>query len=432
MKTIRRRVFFHILLLLLSLVGVALAQSNNTNLSNYVILKLKDHTTLEGPVLSENDGQIVITSQFGGGTITRKDTIVKDDIDSITRLTEAERQKHLAPWAYKSLDKYQLDPQTSYPLAYYDKIIDQYFKPFLTDYPNTVEAGSLTSRLADWQAERDKVASDQAKYRGQWMTVAEAEKHAQHERMQQILQRAKALMSQGQYQAATETLSPWYTVTQPPELAQESRRLQTEIYHLWTSNLESAQQQLTKDAEATKDRITHDIEAKSNAESKYNDARNALINTDRRTLGHDATVTQAGGEMLRAQKELADVQTFQAKTQEELSYTIRTLADVRHNADVFTVSAFPMVELVKETEPLPLRQTRHPRRHHLRRRRRHHPSCRTSPRGSAKTGSLSPGRDWSYFGGSRACSPVREPRSVHCQYFLKSSASAFSNVGKRV
>ena len=77
------------------------------------------------------------------------------------------------------------------------------------------------------------------------------------------------------------------------------------------------------------------------------------------------------------------------------------------------------------------RQMRPPRRHHLRRRRRHHPSCRTSPRGSAKTGSLSPERDWSYFGGSRACSPVREPRSAHCQYFLKSSARpAFSDVRK--
>ena len=349
MKTIRRRVFFHILLLMLSLVAVALAQSSNTNLSNYVILKLKDHTTLEGPVLSENDGQIVITSQFGGGTITRKDTIVKEDIDSITRLTQSERRIHLAPWAYRTLEKYQLDPQNSYPLTYYNKIIDQYFKPFLTEYPDTMEAGSLTTRLADWQSERDKVASDQAKFRGQWMTVTEAKKHAETERMQQILQRAKAFMSQGQYQAATETLSPWYTVTQPPELAQESRRLQTEIYHLWTSTLEAAQQQLTKDAEATKERIARDIEAKSNAESKYNDARNALINTDRRVLGQDALVTQAGNEMLRAQKELTDAQTFQAKTQEELSYTIRTLANVHHDNDTF-VSAFPMVQLVKETE----------------------------------------------------------------------------------
>ena len=56
MKTILRGEIFRILLTMLALAGAMLAQwlqSSNTNLSNYVILKLKDHSTLEGPVLSE-------------------------------------------------------------------------------------------------------------------------------------------------------------------------------------------------------------------------------------------------------------------------------------------------------------------------------------------------------------------------------------------
>ena len=168
--------------------------------------------------------------------------------------------QHLAPWAYRALDKYQLDPQNSYPLTYYNNVINEYFKPFLEKYTGTTEASKLTSRLADWQAERDKVAADQARLHGKWMTTSEAKALAEKEHTQQILERAKTFIAQGRYQGATDTLSPCFAVTQPPELAQESRRLQSEIYHLWIGSLDAQQQALTKDVEATKDRITRATE----------------------------------------------------------------------------------------------------------------------------------------------------------------------------
>jgi hypothetical protein len=350
MKTIPRGEIFRILLVVLALVGatlvpVALSQVNNTNLSNYVILKLKDHRVLEGPVLKDDDEQITIVSQFGSGTITRNDTIKKTDIETFSYLTEGERLQHLAPWAYRSLDKYQLDPQNSYPLSYYNNVVNEYFKPFLAKYAGTTEANKLTNRLADWQAERDKVAADQARLHGKWMTVAEARALSEREHTQQILERAKTFIAQGQYQSATDTLSPCFAVTQPPELAQESRRLQTEIYHLWIGNLDTQQQALTKDVEATKDRITHATEEQVRAANGFTQARAALINSDRRTLGDDATVSQAGNELLRVQKELADSQSHQATARQDLDYTIRTLADVRHEADVFA-AAFPVIESV--------------------------------------------------------------------------------------
>jgi hypothetical protein len=360
MKTILRSEIFRILLTVLALAGamlapVALGQVNNTNLSNYIILKLKDHRTLEGPVLKENDEQITIVSQFGNGTITRNDTIKKSDIETVSYLTEGERLQHLAPWAYRTLDKYQLDPQNSYPLTYYNNVINEYFKPFLEKYAGTTEASKLTSRLADWQAERDKVAADQAKLHGKWMTASEAKTLAEKEHTQQILERAKTFIAQGQYQAATDTLSPCFAVIQPPELAQESRRLQSEIYHLWIGGLDAQQQVLTKDVEATKDRITRATEDQVRAAGAFTQARNALINSDRRTLGDDATVSQAGNDLLRAQKELADSQSHQATAKQDLDYTTRTLANVRHDADVFT-AAFPIIESVKE----PIKETAAP------------------------------------------------------------------------
>jgi hypothetical protein len=352
MKTIPRGEIFRILLLLLAWVGgpfatPVLGQGNGTNLTNYAILRLKDHTALEGPVLAEDEKQLTLLSQFGSGTITRKDIIKKADIETLSYLTEGERLQHLAPWAYRALDKYQLDPQYSYPLSYYDKVINEYFKPFLAKYPGTPEVDKVITRLADWRVERGKVAEDQAKFRGQWMTAAEAGTRAEKERTQQILQRAKSFIPQGQYRAATDTLSPCFAVTQPPELAQESRRLQAEIYHLWIGSLDARQQELSKDTEATKDRIAKALEAQTRSQAAYAQARTALINSDHRTLGDDATVSQAGNDMLRAQKELADSQSHQASTKEELDYTVRALVDVRHDADVFT-SAFPVIESVKE------------------------------------------------------------------------------------
>jgi hypothetical protein len=130
-------------------------------------------------------------------------------------------------------------------------------------------------------------------------------------------------------------------------LAQESRRLQAEVYHLWIGSLDARQQELSKDAEATKDRVAKAIEAQIRAQSAYAQARAALVSADRRSLGDDATVNQAGNDLIRAQKELADAQSHLATTKEELDYVLRTLPDVRHNADVFA-AAFPVIESVKE------------------------------------------------------------------------------------
>lgn len=342
-----------ILLAVLALFGphvtsVAFSQTVDSNVSDYVTIKLKDGRVLEGPVLLENDQQITIDSQFANGTITRKDQLDKSDIASISRMSAADRDQRLATIAYHDLGKYQLDPQNSYPLSYYDTAINDGFRHFLMLYPHALEAATVTDRLADWQEERDKVASGQIKYHGQWMPAVEANKLAETERTQQIIQDARASLAEGQFEAASAKLALYYDAPPPSPLAAESRRLQADVYRMWISSLETTQQQLTKDLEATKDRVTHLSEVRSHAQTNYDQARDKSQNTTSRVLGDNAISSQASADYLRAEKQYNEEQNRQFAIQEQLDNTIRLLRQVHQEQDLFT-AAYPAIEVAKET-----------------------------------------------------------------------------------
>jgi hypothetical protein len=355
MTSILRGAVVRMVVLTLALFGtritlVAFSQSTDSNTSDYVTIKLNDGRVLEGPVLIEDDQQITIEAQFANGTITRKDQIKKSEIGSISHLSAVDRDQRLATIAYHDLGKYQLDPQNSYPASYYDSAINDGFRRFLTQYPRALETATVTNRLAAWQDERDKVASGQVKYRGQWMTAAEATKLAETERTRQIVQDARALLAQGQFEAATERLAPYYNANQPSTLVVESRRLQSDVYRMWMSSLETTQEQLTKDLEATKERVSHLAEVRSRAQANYDEARNKSLNTTSRVLGDSAISSQASADYLRAEKQFNEEQNRQFAIQEQLDNTIHQLREVRQNQDLFA-AAYASTEVVKVTPP---------------------------------------------------------------------------------
>ncbi len=357
MTSILRGNVVRILISVLALFGmrvasVAFGQTTDSNVSDYVTIKLKDGRALEGPVLLEDNQRITIEAQFANGTITRKDRVDKSDIASISHLGAVDRNQRLATIAYHDLGKYQLDPQNSYPLSYYDSAIDDGFRHFLTQYPRTLEAAAVTNRLAEWQEERDKVALGQVRYHGQWMTAAEVNKLAEIEHTQRIIQDARALMAQGQFEAATEKLAPYYNAAQPALLVVESRRLQVDVYRLWISSLETAQEQLTKDLEATKERVTRLSETRSRAQANYDQARGKSMSTQSRALGDSAISSQASADYLRAEKQYNEEQNRQFAIQEQLDNTIHQLRQIRQNQDLFA-AAYPVIEVVKETPPPP-------------------------------------------------------------------------------
>jgi hypothetical protein len=331
-----------------SFVFVGFSQTNDSAAGDYVTIKLRDGRVLEGQVLLEDNQQITLEAQYANGTITQRVRVDKNDIASLSHMEAAERDQRLATIAYHGLAKYQLDSQSSFPPSQYDTAINEGFLPFLRQYPHVMETTTVSNRLADWEAERNLVASGQVKYHGHWMTAAEADQLEQSERARQVIQDARALMARGQFEAATEKLAPCYNATEPAELAAESRRLQIDVYRGWISSLEATQEHLTKDLEASKERVVHLSEVRSQAQANYDQARSKSLTSNPRMLGDGAISSQASADYLRAEKQFNEEQNRQFALQEQLDTTIRELREIHQARDLFSV-AYPSIELAKET-----------------------------------------------------------------------------------
>lgn len=132
-------------------------------------VKLNDGTVLDGDIISENETQLTMEVQFASGTITRKETVTKTDVAQIIRLTPEQKAERARERAFKKLEAYQLDSATSFPLSYYDHVINNVLRQFLIQYPDSSHTKAVQDKLSQWLAERDEVASGQAKYKGQWM-----------------------------------------------------------------------------------------------------------------------------------------------------------------------------------------------------------------------------------------------------------------------
>ena len=142
-------------------------------------VKLKDGTVLDGTILAEDDKQITIEVAFGSGTITRQELVDKSNVVEIVRLTPEQKAEQQMTRDYEKAKKNQLDPATNYPLAAYDPVINDVFRKYLAQYTNSPYQQEITGWIAQWEAERDMVASGQRKYRGQWMSLDEAGKLAE-------------------------------------------------------------------------------------------------------------------------------------------------------------------------------------------------------------------------------------------------------------
>ena len=101
-------------------------------------LALKDGTVLDGDIIAEDDSSVSIHLEFAHGTITETRHVNKADIARIVRSTPEQRAAELTKRDYESLERYRLDPNTSYRLHYYDAVISNVFRKFLAQYPNSI------------------------------------------------------------------------------------------------------------------------------------------------------------------------------------------------------------------------------------------------------------------------------------------------------
>jgi len=153
-------------------------------------VKLKDGTTLEGDITAENDTAVSIYLEFSGGTITQRERSTRRTLPG----SSGGRPSRGPSMTMNACNVPSVQGQ--FQGRYYDQIINDVFRKFLAQHPNSPFATNVTERLMEWKAERNLVAAGNVKFHGRWSPIEEAAKAIEHEHGQQLLQQAQVSISQ--------------------------------------------------------------------------------------------------------------------------------------------------------------------------------------------------------------------------------------------
>lgn len=207
----------------------------------WVVVELTDGRRVEGILREETPEHVVLTVERAGGTITTLERIPRTNIVAVTPLSETEWLARAEQHALQQVRRYRLNPQTSYAAAYYQQVIESVFRAFLQRYPHSPHASEVAGYITQWQEELRRVQAGQVKYRGQWMSVAEAGAQMEREQGEKLLAQARALAARGQYGPAIQTV----------ELlpGAEARAFLAETYPRWLNQLEQESDRLQADIE---------------------------------------------------------------------------------------------------------------------------------------------------------------------------------------
>ena len=302
-------------------------------------VKLKDGTELEGEIVAEDDSTVAILLEFAGGTITQTRHISKSDVARITRWTPEEKAQRQLDRDYENLQKYQLNPTTSYTTEYYDQVINNGFRKFLTDHPDSPYTSNIIERAAQWIAERDIVNAGKAKYHGRWVPAAEIDL----ERGTQWLQQGRATLARGNPELAIQQLRPILSMSEQTGLVSQAKVLLASAYQQSLDVLNRQLQQLPDDITSAQQRVTQAQQAITQANASIKHSMNSApplgsiqdVNggTSYHAMGGNSQqVFQNQNALNRAQNDLSSAQSRVVELQ-------RQLAEVQQRATALQAQA---------------------------------------------------------------------------------------------
>ena len=304
-------------------------------------IKLKNGTALDGEIVSEDASSLSILLQFAGGTITQTRRIDKADIATVTRWTPEQRAERQATRDYENLQKYQLNPQDSYEIAYYDQVINGVFRAFQKQHPNSPYTSQVAQHIIEWKAERDLVAAGNVKFRGRWSPAAEVAPQIERERGQQLLQQARALISQHRFDTAVQRLQLVVQMDKQPDLVSQAKPLLASTYQSATNLLDRQQRQLAGDISSAQQRVDQARVALSAAEASLRQPAG----------GNSQSTAQAQTAVTRARDELNAAQAYLAIVKSQLDGMKQKLASLK--SPVPAATAPTNVTQVSTAQPAP-------------------------------------------------------------------------------
>ncbi len=299
-------------------------------------VKLTDGTVLEGDITAETTYSVTINVEFSGGTIRQKREIPRTEIAEIKRLTADEKRQAQMQKDYQTLLKSRLDPSRSFSVAQYDETINKVFQAFLTLYPNSPYESQVIATMQAWQAERDRVAAGEAKYKGQWLPAAAAAALAEKDRGTQLLETARSLMEQGKLDQAIPPLEQVAALKTQPALTTEARDLLTTVYQKMCGIVDAQLAQLQQAAVTARANVAKARKALTDAEQKLQQQRRrgtenqyqamgergaAFMETQTKLVGLRTSLTDAENQLWQIESQLSVTQQKSAKLRQVASQT---------------------------------------------------------------------------------------------------------------
>ena len=122
---------------------------------------------LEGRITGETDTDVTLDIKVSA-SISDERVIPKKEIQKIDKLSPEEA-------AFQAIKDYKIDPQSSFKAEDYTRLIGP-LKSFLDTYPAGAHAAEVKLTLAAFQTEKARVDAGELKFKGAWLSSAEASK----------------------------------------------------------------------------------------------------------------------------------------------------------------------------------------------------------------------------------------------------------------
>jgi hypothetical protein len=292
-------------------------------------IRLKNGRAIQGTVVGETSTNISIEVEKAGGTILTTETYPRDEIAEVVFPTSAQKAQEELQRAYQAALKYRLDPDNSQPLSAYDQAINSVFTPFLKQYPGSPYEEEIKNRLADWSAERDKVAAGYAKVSGQWLPPAAAGKRLENVRAQALLERGRRLASRNQFSAALDEFRKVQSITHREEWIGQARSAHADALRLWVGMLQRQRDGLNLELKTYEERSTRLLARSNEAEQRMQRAEQEAKSGDTRRLGADAVAGRLRSEFLQTREQYVEAESHLFDVRQRINSLEQQLAEVK-------------------------------------------------------------------------------------------------------
>ena len=260
-------------------------------------------------ITAENQiGKRVFTTYNGKPAYIRSEFLVSSQEFAVaTEKADTAAREQIAKAAAAKMERdigvlrtHVLDQKNSHLVSDYDQTISL-FRKFLTAYPGSPYDGEVNNRIAEWQAERDQVASGLIKHDGEWMTQAEFDKSHREDWVRTLLQDAGGFFKQKNWPDAARKYNTVLELRPGGGAEVVARRQLAASLEAWRNTITKSPEKMNQELMQAQGVVKSEQEILKRAQENMN-------NQSAVTLGDGKEVAQAMGDLMRAENQLKQIQ----------------------------------------------------------------------------------------------------------------------------